>query len=300
MSINDINVNYCKCGCGEIVQKNYKKGHGRKGKKNSAEQNKKISEFNKSRIYSEEEINRLKSYNINRKHTEETKKKMSKISKEKGFGKWMEGRKLSEETIKKIIDKNKGRICSDETKKKISEKNSGENNGMFGKTHSDEYKEKLRLDIKNFTKNAHTPESIEKMKLKMMGKKMSEQTKMKMRISKINYIKEKNGGVCPMHNIRACEYFDDLSEKNNWKLQHALNGGEFYLSELGYFLDSYDNVNNIVVEYDEPRHYDSKGNLKQKDLIRQNEIIEKLNCNFFRYNEKKKELYKVENNHQIN
>jgi len=52
-----------------------------------------------------------------------------------------------------------------------------------------------------------------------------------------------------------------------------------------------------VVEYDEPRHYDNEGNLKQKDIIRQNEIIQKLNCYFFRYNEKKKELYEVENNH---
>lgn len=60
------------------------------------------------------------------------------------------------------------------------------------------------------------------------GKKCSEEHKRKMRISKINHIYNKNGGICPMHNI-----------------------------------------------------------------IRQNEIINKLNCAFYRYNEKKGELYEI-------
>jgi len=292
------NINYCKCGCGEIVQKNYKKGHGRRGKTNSEEHNKKIKEANKNRILSEKEIERLRSYNINRKHTEETKKKISDIAKEKGFGKWMIGKKASEKTIEKLKKSLTGRKVSDETRKKISKKNSGSKNGMFGKTHSDEYKEKLRQLAPELRKNTHTAESIEKMRKKLIGKKHTSETKRKMRLSKIDYILNKNGGICPMHNIRACEYFDKLSEEKNWNLQHALNGGEFYISKLGYFIDAYDKNKNIVVEYDEPRHYSVKGDLKEKDIKRQIEIIEELNCDFYRFSEKNEILYKIENNTQ--
>jgi hypothetical protein len=62
---------------------------------------------------------------------------------------------------------------------------------------------------------------------------------------------------------------------------------------VGYFLDAYDKERNIVVEYDEPKHYDVYGNLKQKDVLRQQRIITHLGCRFFRYNERTKELYEI-------
>ncbi|NBU04207.1 MAG: DUF559 domain-containing protein [Bacteroidetes bacterium] len=93
------------------------------------------------------------------------------------------------------------------------------------------------------------------------------------------------------YNPTACMYFDTLNQNNNWKLQHALNGGEVRI--LNYFVDSYDKQNNIVVEYDESSHYDKLGNLKQKDVLRQQRIITHLGCKFFRYNERTKELYEV-------
>ena len=269
-------TNLCKCGCGNLCEQNYLKGHGRKGKKNSIEHNIKISKGNIGKKCSYETKEKLKEINLGRKHTEETKQKISKIAKEKEFGKWMIGKEVSEET-----------------RNKISLANSGENNGMYGKTHSDEYKETLRNNAVNLRKNAHTPEAIEKMRIKMIGRKTSSEIKRKMRISKIEFIKNKNGGICPMHNINACKYLDDLSKINEWNLQHALNGGEFYVSELGYFVDGYDINKNIVVEYDEPLHYNRNGELKNKDIIRQNEIINHLRCKFFRYNEKKGILYEI-------
>ena len=44
---------------------------------------------------------------------------------------------------------------------------------------------------------------------------------------------------------------------------------------------------NIVFEYDEPTHYIDKENsiLKDKDIKRQQNIINKLKCEFWRYNE---------------
>lgn len=90
----------------------------------------------------------------------------------------------------------------------------------------------------------------------------------------------------------ACEYFNKLNEHNQWNLQHALNGGEVRV--IGYSLDAYDRDKNIVVEYDEPKHY-LNGKLREKDVLRQQRIITHLGCKFFRYNQKTKELYQVKN-----
>jgi hypothetical protein len=50
-----------------------------------------------------------------------------------------------------------------------------------------------------------------------------------------------------------------------------------------------------VFEYDEKRHYRDVYNniLKQKDVDRQNAIIEELGCRFIRYNEAIDLLYEV-------
>lgn len=286
--------NICLCGCGNLCEKNYIKGHGRRGKTNTMEHRLKISIGNKGKIISDNEKERLKSYNINRKHTEETKEKMSIIAKEKNFGLWMLGKKHSESTKNKLSEIKKGHYTSEETKEKISKANNGKNNGMYCKTHSDDYKKILSNKfIGHGIPNSHNKEAIEKRRIKLIGKKASDETKRKMRISAINHIIKNNGGICTMHNINACIYLDNLSKENGWNLKHALNGGEFFVKNLGYFVDGYDVNNNIVVEFDEKLHYNKDGSLKNKDIIRQNEIINELKCKFFRYNEIKGELYEI-------
>ena len=125
------------------------------------------------------------------------------------------------------------------------------------------------------------------------GKKHSEETKEKKRIVAINLRKEMVDGCCAAYNKKGCEYIDKLNEEKGWHLQHALNGGEIEVG--GYFLDGYDEKNNIVFEYDEPKHYKDVYNniLKDKDIERQNYIIQKLHCDFYRYNEKINLLYEV-------
>ena len=95
------------------------------------------------------------------------------------------------------------------------------------------------------------------------------------------------------YNINGCNYIDKLNEEKGWNLQHALNGGEIEM--FGYFLDGYDKERNIVFEYDEPGHYENvyENILKEKDIKRQNYIKEKLNCKFYRYNEKLDLFYEV-------
>lgn len=95
----------------------------------------------------------------------------------------------------------------------------------------------------------------------------------------------------PNYNPVACKYFDELNKKNGWSLQHALNGGEVKIHR--YWVDAYDKEKNIVVEYDEPKHYTKEGSLIPYDIRRMNTIIKVLNCKFYRYDESKAVLYDV-------
>jgi hypothetical protein len=145
----------------------------------------------------------------------------------------------------------------------------------------------LKISIKNNTKC----KSCSSQKTFHFSKPLSVETKRKMRLAAIkNLIKQKIfvNKLGPRFNIKACKYFDELNKTNGWSLIHALNGGEYYIKELGYWIDAYDKNKNIVVEYDEKHHSSSKQ--KEKDLKRMTEIIKYLHCEFLRYNESKKEL----------
>jgi len=100
------------------------------------------------------------------------------------------------------------------------------------------------------------------------------------------------------YNEIACKYIDELNIKNNWHLQHAMNGGEIHVGP--YSLDGYDKNLNIVFEYDEnkSKHTSLKGQIKDK--YRQLYIMEKLNCEFWRYSERENLLYKIDKETTIN
>ena len=97
--------------------------------------------------------------------------------------------------------------------------------------------------------------------------------------------------------------------KNKWKnpeyRKNHINKVSKKIKELwttieicGFFIDGYDKENNIVFEYDEPQHYYVNGRLKEKDLYRQNVLIEHISKQFksprfIRYDEKRNRLYEV-------
>jgi len=66
---------------------------------------------------------------LGRHWSEESKERFSVIAKKKDFGKWMIGKKHSEETKQKISKANKGRKWSQESKRKLNElRKEGKNN----------------------------------------------------------------------------------------------------------------------------------------------------------------------------
>ena len=127
------------------------------------------------------------------------------------------------------------------------------------------------------------------------GVPIKPETKEKLRKAALNYRKSCVGEFQASYNKKSIGILESISKEHGWNLQHAENGGEVRM--FGYFLDAYDKENNVVVEYDEKEHYiDVENNiLRPKDIERQNYIIEKLHCDFYRYNEYTKTLYKINN-----
>jgi hypothetical protein len=158
--------------------------------------------------------------------------------------------------------------------RKIKEKISGENNGMYGKIHTLETRKK----ISETRKRNNIP-----------GPTFSEETKTKLRLKRIREIEEDkyNGNqMMPSYNRHACQVFDNINATLGWNGKYATNGGEQFIPELGYWLDYYEPSSNIVIEWDEPHHYNVDGTLKEKDTIRQKQIEEHLKCKFIRVKEK--------------
>lgn len=143
----------------------------------------------------------------------------------------------------------------DDVKNKVTDKGrwfsridvSGKNNPHYGYTHSEETKKLQRL---------RRVDSL---------------------LNKQNHYPGYNPSSIPIIEAKA----DELGITD---LQHAENGGEYHIEELGYFVDGYSKEKNIVIEYDEPHHLSELQS--KKDKKRQHEITEYLKCEFIRISEK--------------
>ncbi len=179
---------------------------------------------------------------------------------------------LSEEHKRKIGLSKKGKKQSIESiiKRGESIKENAKNNhnsGMKGKHHSEETKQKLRnRKISDETKN--------KMSESRKGHVVSEESKQKMRISAIEYIKNTKGKVSPRQGNKERQILDYIENEIGYSIKR-----QFFIN--GYYLDGYCPELNLAIEIDEEHHYNN-GELRQRDLDRQNNIMNSLNCKFFR------------------
>jgi hypothetical protein len=104
-------------------------------------------------------------YAVGYRHTEETKKRMSEIRKGKSV--------------------NIGRKHTEESKKKMSNSRMGDKNHFYGKKHSEETKNLIRLKC---TGVRHSEETKKKMSMSHLGKKLSENHCLNISIGKIGMI----------------------------------------------------------------------------------------------------------------
>jgi len=199
----------------------------------------------------------LKGINLGRKHTLERRQQISEQT--RGEKNPFYGRHHSKETKELLREKRKLQVITEETREKISIACKGEKNGFYEKRHTKETIAKL-IEIRN------TPErqEINKIASKKVALKYG---------NRLNFI--------PGFNRNACELFDEINIEMGWNGKHALNGGEF--SILGYWVDYYEPDLNIVIEFNEKYHNNTKQKLKDEE--RKIKIINELNCKFYNINQ---------------
>ena len=73
--------------------------------------------------------------------------------------------------------------------------------------------------------------------------------------------------IWPNYNINACKIFEKLEKDIGLNGMHALKGKEKRIGR--FWVDYYEPIKNIVIEYDEPHHFNKNGELKEKDKYRQ-------------------------------
>lgn len=180
----------------------------------------------------------------------------------------------SQENLNRALKLNK--VCVSCTQKECK---SGHRNGMYGKKHSDETKKLIREKRKLQTISKETRDKMSithKKRLEeynhWLGKKHSIKTKEKMRIISSKRIFENKWH--PSFNIRACDIIEEYGKANGYNFRHALNGGEYFIEELGYWVDGYDELKNVVIEFYETAHK----YFVEHDEIRIEKIKNHLNC----------------------
>lgn len=163
-----------------------------------------------------------------------------------------------------------GKHLSEEHKKKLSDSHAG-------KKLTSHHKDCIRVSMRG---NSHRK-----------GIPHSEDARRKLRLAQAQYAMRNAGTkICPAFNERACQYFDWLNKWNGWNGRYATNGGEYFVKDLGYWVDYYEPSTNTVIEWDEYKRHYKDGKLREKDFIRMNRIKEALHCRFYRMNEKTNEI----------
>ena len=178
------------------------------------------------------------------------------------------GRVLDAEWRKKISEAHKGNTASEETRRKMSASQMGRACWTTGKKLAPEHKEKIRVTMLNKKRDREwyistIPETVRR------------ELRRKSRIRTVDRMEANYGIVFPGYNKLACEYFKKYDIEHDTSGRYAVYGdGEYYIKELGYWPDYINFDKKLIMEWDEPFHYDSYGKLKKKDRIRQEEIQE--------------------------
>jgi len=220
------------------------------------------------------------------------------------------------ESKEKLKVSHLGKKASMETKKKLSELRRGEKNPCYGRHGSlnPMYGKSGKLSptfgIDAWNKGltcCFNSDTIKKMKRakKSIGKwkgetnpnygnhaPLSMERRRKIRLAHIHRIERLKLNGCslkPNFNITACRVIEDYGKAHGYKFQTAMNGGEYYIPELGYWVDGFDKEKNVVIDYyeDNHHHYTKDGKMKEKDIQRIDEITQHLNCKFIILEENK-------------
>lgn len=118
-------------------------------------------------------------------------------------------------------------------------------------------------------------QKMEKLRKAKFGKQRDEETKRKLRLSRIKQIGDANifgGQKYPCFNKGACVFFNEINRILGVSGMHAMNGGEYRDKELGYWYDYYIPELKIIIEWDEEKHF-TNNEYTKKDCVRNYTIL---------------------------
>jgi hypothetical protein len=87
-------------------------------------------------------------------------------------------------------------------------------------------------------------------------------------------------GTYVSYNPNSISIIEEYGKTHGYNFQHAENGGEYQVPTTTFFVDGYDVINNVVIEFDENYHSTEKQRIK--DIQRQDMIGQLLKCKFIR------------------
>jgi len=97
------------------------------------------------------------------------------------------------------------------------------------------------------------------------------------RIAEIEKNKLNGHQLTPAWNPVACDLIDEYGKKHGYNFQHARNGGEVRM--FGFYLDGYDSINNVAIEYHEYAGHHTEKQMK-KDALKKETFIKNLHCEY--------------------
>jgi hypothetical protein len=174
------------------------------------------------------------------------------------------GRKFSESTKRKMRESHIGVKPSEVTRKRMKE--SAIKRGVKPSQAAHENSIKVRLGKPPWNKG------LPKEKQPKFGHRVSEETKVKIRIAIFERVKKNVGLPFPLLGRNEKEILDKLEQEMNYKILRQFK-------VMGYFLDGYIPELKLAIEVDE-RPKD-----KERDTKRQKRIEEELGCTFRRIND---------------
>jgi hypothetical protein len=193
---------------------------------------------------------------------------------------------------KKIGKNNKGRVRTDEFKEKLSQKMTNHPSIRGNKERNDKISNSLKGRDTSYRWINHTKEIIKCINC------LKTTNSQKHRLSAHHFCTRecqttyyrKEGIWKPRFNPKSIPLIEQYGKENGYNFKHALNGGEYKIPNLPYFVDGYDLEKNTIIEYYEKHH--ETPSQKIKDDIRRKKIINNLECKFIvLYYNKKIKIY---------
>jgi len=138
--------------------------------------------------------------------------------------------------------------------------------------------------VDNPFQSEEVKEKIKETNMKQFGVYNPAQRDCQRKESRDNILEHRKHSDDPLawgYSKKACNLIQQFNDSWGYNFKHAENGGEYRVPHVDYLVDGYDAQRNIVIEIDEKHHFEN-GKLRDKDIKRQEEIQDILECKFIR------------------